>query len=236
MNKKTALILIFASIFSFLFGRFSTTYEIHITRRSAETQTILKGFPKDVKEVDTQPTTKPTQGDKVNVDFSLTNSPYQGKEDAPITFVEFSDFQCPFCKNSQDVIKRIMSYYEGKVKRIFKNNPLPFHQDSMLAHQAAMAASKQGKFWDMMQIIFENQQNIKEENLLQYAKEIGLNMKKFEQDWKSKEVKDIIQRDMDDAKKAGVNATPTFFINNQMIVGAEPFDKFDSIIKKELSK
>lgn len=182
------------------------------------------------------PPPRPIQGDKVDVEFSLSDSPYQGSEKASITFAEFSDFQCPFCKNSQDVVNRIMSEYNGKVKRVFKNNPLPFHQDAMLAHQAAMAAHKQGKFWEMMKKIFDNQQSIKEVDLLKYAKEIGIDMKKFEKDWKSQEVKDVIQRDIVEATKAGVTGTPTFFINGRIFIGAAPFETFKTVIEEELSK
>lgn len=129
-----------------------------------------------------------------------------------------------------------MSEYEGKVKRVFKNNPLPFHQDAMLAHQAAMAAHEQGKFWEMMEKIFNNQQNIKEDELRRYAKEISLNMKRFEKDWKSKKIKEKILHDMAEGAKAGVTGTPTFFINGRMLVGAKPFEDFNSIIQEELSK
>lgn len=240
MRKRLYIIvaLLVPSILFFALGRFSASYDIHIIKRGNTCEHVESKLPLPPPPAETPPPplAVPPPGAKVDIDFAAPDSPYQGEKNAPIIFAEFSDFQCSFCKKSQEVVNRVMSEYKGKVKRVFKNNPLPFHQDAMLAHQAAMAAHEQGKFWEMMNKIFGNQQNIKENDLLKYAKEVGLNMKKFERDWKSDKIKDKISRDMAEAQKAGVTGTPTFFINGRKHVGAAPFEIFKSIIDEELGK
>jgi protein-disulfide isomerase len=108
---------------------------------------------------------------------------------ALVTIIEFSDFQCPFCKRVTGTLKQIKETYGNKVRVAFKHNPLPFHKDAPYASQAALAAGKQGKFWEMHDKLFENMKALKPENVAGYAKELGLDMTKFNADVNSDAVK-----------------------------------------------
>ena len=119
---------------------------------------------------------------------------------------------------------------------VFKNQPLPFHQNAMPAAQAAMAAHLQGKFWEYHDKLFANQQALDAASLEKYAGEVGLNVDKWKADKDSQKVKDLIAKDQADAQKAGANGTPTFLVNGRQIVGAQPVDAFKKLIDEELAK
>lgn len=178
------------------------------------------------------------EGEEVGVkDIDISDSPFLGPEDADVVIIEFMDLQCPYCKNAHRDMKRILKernrfWKKGRVKFVFKNSPLDFHDDAMLAHQAAMAASQQGKFWEYLDMIFDNQGSIKEEDLIKYAGAIGLDLDRFERDWKSQEVSDLIQRDLRDAADAGVEGTPSIFVNGRE--GRFDFETLNAIIKRDL--
>ena len=119
---------------------------------------------------------------------------------------------------------------------VFKNQPLPFHQNAMPAAKAAMAAHLQGKFWEMHDKLFGNQQALDAASLEKYAGEIGLNVDKWKKDMESDKVKQLIAKDQADAQKAGANGTPTFLVNGRQIVGAQPVGAFKALIDEELKK
>ena len=119
---------------------------------------------------------------------------------------------------------------------MFKNAPLPFHQNAMPAAKAAMAAHLQGKFWEMHDKLFANQQAMDPASMEKYASEIGLNVDKWKKDMESDKVKKMIEKDQADAQKAGASGTPTFLVNGKQIVGAQPVDAFKKMIDEELQK
>ena len=160
----------------------------------------------------------------------------KGPADALITIIEFSEFQCPFCTRVNPTIKKIMDTYKDKVRVVFKHNPLPFHKDAPLAAQAANAAGKQGKFWEMHDVLFKNQKKAQAENINAYAKEVGLDMTKFAADLNSAENKKAVAADQALARQFGARGTPNFFINGRNLVGAQPFPAFKTIIDEELKK
>jgi protein-disulfide isomerase len=160
----------------------------------------------------------------------------KGSSSAQVTIVEFSDFQCPFCSRVLGTLDKLMKDYPDKIRVFFRHNPLPFHSDAMLAAQAAVAADMQGKFWQMHDKLFANQQKLKRPDLEKYAKEIGLDVGKFKKDIDSPAVKKKIQEDMDVAKKLGVQGTPNFFIDGRPIRGAVPYEQFKSAIDDELAR
>ncbi|HCU25206.1 MAG TPA: thioredoxin, partial [Deltaproteobacteria bacterium] len=139
----------------------------------------------------------------------INNAPVKGSPNAPVTLVIFSDFQCPFCKRVLPTLGQIEKEYSGKVKMAFRNNPLPFHPNAMPAAKAAMAANEQGKFWQMHDALFANQQDLSEAGILKAAKEAGLDMTKFQKDWKSNKYDAQIQADIDFAKQNGASGTPS---------------------------
>jgi protein-disulfide isomerase len=176
----------------------------------------------------------PNPNDRKTVD--ITGSPVKGSPKAPVTIVVFSDFQCPFCGRAEPTVKQIEDEYKDKVKVVWKNQPLPFHPNAMPAAKAAMAAYKQGKFWEMHDKLFSNQQALSDAIYAQYAKELGLDMAKFNADLNSPEIAASIQKDMQQGGSLGANGTPTFFINGRQLVGAQPADQFKQIIDDELKK
>lgn len=168
------------------------------------------------------------------IKVEVGNAPTKGPENAPITIVEFSDFQCPFCSRVVPTMEQLFKEYPGKIRLAFRQNPLPFHKDALSAAKAALAANEQGKFWPMHDLIFENQKNLSDDNLRNLAKEIGLNMNKFEKDWKSNKFDAQIKNDKNFAKSNRATGTPAFFINGVLLSGAQPVNNFKVVIDKLL--
>jgi len=165
------------------------------------------------------------------------NAPSVGPKTAPVQIVIFSDFQCPFCSRVVPTIKEIEDKYKGKVRLSFRNFPLPFHDKAMPAAEAAAAANEQGKFWEMHDKLFANQQNLDRPNFEKFAAEIGLNVDKFKADLDSGKEKTAVNADVQYANSLGGGmGTPTFFINGRKVAGAMPFASFATIIDEELKK
>jgi len=170
---------------------------------------------------------------------SADDDPVKGEKTAKLTIIEFSDFQCPFCaKFYNDAYKQIDTEYikTGKVKLVFRDFPLGFHENAHKAAEAAECADEQGKFWEMHDKIFENQQAITISDLKKYAGELNLDKQKFDNCLDTDKYKAEVDKDMEDGSKAGVSGTPSFFINGQSISGAMPFEEFKKIIDAELAK
>jgi protein-disulfide isomerase len=180
------------------------------------------------------PGAAPAKAEKV--DIALGDSPVKGPKNAPVTIVEFSDFQCPFCSRVVPTLKQIEDTYKGKVRIAFKNLPLPFHNNAQTAAEAALAAHEQGKFWEMHDKLFANQQALDRPNLEKYAGELGLDVGKFKAALDSGKYKDKVQKDAALGGTVGATGTPTLFVNGRSVVGAQPFDSFKTIIDDELSK
>jgi protein-disulfide isomerase len=164
------------------------------------------------------------------------NSPVLGPSDALITIVEFSDFQCPFCGRVEPTVKQIHDTYGKDVRVIFKQNPLPFHQNAGPAAEASLEARDQGKFWEMHEKLFTNQQALEKDKLEGYAKEVGLNVAKFKTSLETNKHKAEIDADQKLARDLGASGTPSFFINGRSLRGAQPFEAFKAVIDEELVK
>jgi protein-disulfide isomerase len=168
--------------------------------------------------------------DKLN----LSHAPVRGQEQAPVTIIEFSDLQCPFCARVTPTLQELMKQYPDQVRWVFKSFPLGFHADSPLAHAAALAAQRQGKFWEMHDLIFANQRNLKRDNLLVEARSLNLDMDRFAVDLDSADVKQQLEADKEEGEGLGVNATPAFFINGKSFSGAMPIEQFQAAINNAL--
>jgi protein-disulfide isomerase len=145
-------------------------------------------------------------------------SPVKGPADAPVTIVEFSDYQCPFCARSEPLVKQALAAYPTQVRLVYKHFPLTaIHPQALPAALAAAAAQKQGKFWEMHEKLFANQQALAPEQIQQYARQIGLDMEQFNADLQSDDVKAMVQEDAQLAERAGVRGTPTIFINGKVL-------------------
>ena len=169
------------------------------------------------------------------VKIDLANAPTIGPANAKITIVEFSDFQCPFCSRGAKTVKEVMKAYPNDVKVAFKNLPLPFHQQAVPAAKAALAAGKQGKFWEMHDVLFENQQNLTDELFVAQAGKLGLNVEKFKTDMASEEIAKQIEADKALAEKQGIQGTPFFYVNGVAVRGAYPAEHFKKIVDRWLA-
>jgi len=168
--------------------------------------------------------------------IEVGNAPVKGPANAPVTIVEFSDFECPFCSRVLPTLKQIEEEYKGKVRIAFKHQPLPFHANAKPAAAASMAAHEQGKFWEMHDKLFANARALDRASLEKYAQELGLDMGKFKAALDSNKYAAQIDADSAEGMRVGANGTPTFFINGRTVVGAQPFDNFKRVIDEELKK
>ncbi len=171
-----------------------------------------------------------------------THSRMTGKIDSTVTLVEFGDYQCPACGAAHPVIKQLLKDYEGKsINFVFRNFPLPMHGNAFLAAEAAESAGKQNKFWEMHDKLYENQNQWAESTtakdiFISYAGDIGLNTDQFTQDLNRRSFQDIINKDMEDGNKLGVDATPTFYLNGEKWTKGYKLDEFKKAIDGLLSK
>jgi predicted DsbA family dithiol-disulfide isomerase len=160
--------------------------------------------------------------------------PSRGDPKAPITIVEFSDFECPFCVRAEESIKKVLEAYPGKVRVVYRDYPLPFHPRAQKASEAALCAQDQGKYWQMHEKLFANQKALEPAQLKQHAKDLGLEAGKFDKCLDSGEKAALVDASKKAGEEAGVSGTPAFFINGRPLSGAQPFEKFKEIIDAEL--
>ncbi len=149
--------------------------------------------------------------------FTFDETPMLGNERAPITIVEFAEFKCPYCVTMGPLLKKLVEESNGSVKLFFKHFPLKIkHPGSVLASQAAQAAYRQGKFWEMYGLLFKNMENQKMEDLLRYAQELGLDVEKFKRDMEDPKLLQVIERDAMEGVRANLQGTPTIFIDGKL--------------------
>lgn len=173
-----------------------------------------------------------------NVEFKdLEGRPSQGPKNAPITLVEFSDFFCPFCGKVEPTIDQLMKNYEGKIRKVWRHYPLPFHTGADRAHEASECAHEQGKFWNYHAILFQNLGAAKDDAaLIKFAEQSKLDKKKFEACLTSGKYKEFIKKEIAAGVAVGVRGTPAVFVNGQLVSGAQPYEAFDAVVKSKLSK
>ena len=160
----------------------------------------------------------------------------KGPEDAPITIVEFADYECGYCSRAMESMNQVMAKYPGKIRLVYRDFPLEFHQNAVPASIAARCAGAQSKFWEMHTKLFENQSGLTVENFTKWAGELGLDMTKFEACSKDQMVMASIQADIQAGSSLGVSGTPAFFVNGVSLSGAQPPEAFIKIIDRELSR
>jgi protein-disulfide isomerase len=163
--------------------------------------------------------------------------PAWGNPKAPVTIVEFSDFQCPFCSRAVPTLNQIkQTYGPDKVRIVFRDMPLPSHNRAEPAALASHCANEQGKFWEMHDKLFENQTKLEDADLKGYAKALGLDSAKFSECFDSKRYAGIIEKSKREAESLGIQATPSFVINGVLLQGAQPFERFKEKIDRAMSK
>jgi protein-disulfide isomerase len=164
------------------------------------------------------------------------DDPSTGPANAPITLIEFSDYQCPFCARVVPTIIKLRQTYGDKIRIVFKDFPLGNHPLAPKAAEAAHCAGEQGKYWDMHDRLFANQQALSLPSLKQAAAGLGLDTAKFDQCLDSGKFGASIAADMKEGELLGVQSTPTFYVNGRPVIGAQPFDFFQSVIEEELAR
>jgi protein-disulfide isomerase len=164
------------------------------------------------------------------------DDPTRGNPAAPVTIVEFSDYQCPFCARVNPTLDRIRQTYGDRVKIVFKDFPLANHAEAPKASEAARCAGDQNKYWEMHDAMFANQRALAVPALKQTARAIGLNGTAFDQCLDSGKYTAAVQAGLAQGEKMGVNSTPTLYVNGRAIIGAMPFENFKSIIDEELAR
>ena len=167
-------------------------------------------------------------------DVSMDDDPTYGSKDAPITIIEFSDFQCPYCSRVNESIAKVKETYGDKISLTFRDFPLPMHAEAPKAAEASHCADEQGKFWEFHDKLFENQRALKVDALKGYAGELGLDGAAFATCLDSGKYAADIEKDKADGEVAGVSGTPAFFINGVFLNGARPFEQFKEVIDAEL--
>ena len=170
------------------------------------------------------------------VKIEVGKAPTKGPKDAKITIIEFSDFECPFCKKGADNMDAVLKMYPTQVRLAFKNLPLPMHKEATPAAKAALAAGKQDKFWEMHDILFNTQKSLNAAFYESKAKELGLDLAKFKADMESAELAEQVKSDAAEAGKFGIQGTPGFFVNGVPVKGAYPPDTFKMIIDRLLKE
>ena len=159
--------------------------------------------------------------------------PSRGNAQAPITIVEFADFQCPYCSRAAGTVEKVMASYGGKVRLVFRHFPLSFHEKAPKAAEAGACADEQGKFWEMHDALFDSQE-LEPDALKAQAQKLGLDAAKFDECLDSGRTAALVKRDQAAGQKAGVTGTPAFFINGRVLSGAQPEDEFHKVIDQEL--
>jgi protein-disulfide isomerase len=160
----------------------------------------------------------------------------KGPAGAPVTIVEYSDYQCPFCRRAHPTIERVLKEYGDKVRFVFRDYPLNFHPRAVPASVAARCAAEQNKFWEFHTNLMEVNGDLSDADLGKRATDLGLDMAAFDACYASKKYEAAIQADFQAGAAVGVTGTPAFFINGRMIVGARPFEDFKDVVDDELQR
>lgn len=154
-------------------------------------------------------------GRDTRVDIEVEGRPMRGAPMGSVTIVEFSDFECPYCGRAHPILQQALREFEGQVRLVFFNYPLPGHPHAMPAARAAVAAGNQGKFWEMHDLLFEHQRALEDDDIDGYARRLGLDMERFHTDLRSPETQRRIEADREVGHRVGVQGTPTLIINGR---------------------
>lgn len=168
-------------------------------------------------------------------ELDVAHSPSKGPKDAPVTLVQFADFQCPFSGSSTQLVEEVLTAYPKEVRFVAKQFPLTLlHEHARNAARAALAARQQGKFWEMYDLLFKNQQALEYQNLRTYARAIGLDEAQFEADMASAEIEAELRADIAEGRRAGVTGTPTFFVDGKRVT-SRSFESLRGMIEESLT-
>lgn len=162
--------------------------------------------------------------------------PSRGFASAPIQLVEFSDFECPYCKQLEPVLTRLRDKYGDRLRLVWKDFPLPIHSQARGAAEAARCAGDQGRFWEYHDLLFANHQSLAPDDLKRHAATMKLDLGQFAACLERGRHRAEVTADLEEGTRQGIQATPTVFINGRAVIGAQPFDVYEKLIQEELSR
>ena len=187
-------------------------------------ESLLAGIPKSQRVQGEIVASGPAQA------INLEHAPIRGSATAAVSLVEFSDFECPFCAEAAPIVHQLLAAYPTQVRFAFKHYPLPMHKESPLAHEAALAANEQGKFWEMHDLIFVTQGKLTRDDLIAKAMQLELDVPRFTKDLDGHRFKPVVEADRQEGNRLGVAGTPFFFINGHAVSGAVGLADFKRLI------
>jgi len=166
----------------------------------------------------------------------VEGSPVAGPEDAAVTVFEFSDYECPSCRQAHEVVKKVRAHFGQRVRWVFKDYPLKMHEHAREAAEGARCAGDQGKFWEFQDLLYGSKEPLTRDHIRNLATGLGLNMELFGPCLDGGKHKDAVEKDLAEAKKSGLDRTPSFLINGRLITGSHSFERFVQMIDEELNK
>jgi len=227
------------------FDKFKTIIDQELQKAQAK---IASGTPKDkvyvvMSEENHKNAPAADEGEKEDTKtvfkVPIGKAPVRGNANALVTIVEFSDFQCPYCKRVEPTLKALREKYGDKIRLVWKNEPLPFHPRAEPAAEVALEARAEkgdAGFWDVHDRLFESQPKLADQDLENVAKDAGLDVQKVDDAIKTHKWKSVLDDDTDESEDFQASGTPHFFVNGRRLVGAQPEEKFDAIIDEEIKK
>jgi protein-disulfide isomerase len=193
-------------------------------------ETLLAGIPPSQRAPQDIAASGPAQA------IDLERAPTKGPPTAPVSLVEFSDFECPYCAQAAPIVQQLAAAYPTQVRVAFKHYPLPMHKESPLAHEASLAAAEQGKFWEMHDLLFATQAKLTREDLLAKARQLNLDTLRFARDLDTHRFQPAVEADRQEGNRLGVDGTPFFFINGHAISGGASLADFKKLIESALKE
>jgi protein-disulfide isomerase len=163
-------------------------------------------------------------------------APTAGTASAPVEIIEFSDFECPYCRQLEPILKQLRARYGEQLRLIWKDFPLPIHSQARAAAEAARCAAEQGRFWQFHDLLFSDQQALDRDGLKRHAITAQLDAESFEMCIDGGSHRSDIAADLEEGSRLGVEATPTVFINGRILIGVKPLEQYERMIDEELSR
>jgi len=203
-----------------------------VRRQQAE---IAQVFITQIKEAANGSTDLPYP-DLPRVEVSADDDPFLGTDGAPITIVQFAEYQCPYCGKAGEAVDKVLENYPGKIKMVYRDFPLSFHDRAIPAAVAANCAGEQDKYWEMHRMLMSNQRALTESDLTGHATALSLDMEKWNTCRADPAQEAEVTADMEAGAAVGVSGTPAFFINGIMLSGAVPYERFQELIDRELER
>lgn len=219
------------SILSLIVNIYLGTSAFKASASSSTSAPLVKNTAPSLPRAQTPPPQVPNAPNTIQTFFITKSDRVRGNFNAPITLVEFSDFECPFCGRIYPTFKKILADYPGKVRLVYKYFPLSFHPNAQKAAEAAECANEQGKFWEYHDVLFDNQAGgFSSDKFKTWAQTLGLNATQFDTCLETGKYAAKVQADEQEGQAKGVNGTPATFVNGQLVSGAQPYESFKQIL------